>query len=317
MLERLIAIFLTILLSGLPQGVFAQGTARTITTPCNAHLGSLTESTPHAYEKYFEWTNVPSAAAAFANKKLPNTIEMVAVAPVTTDDYKAIFSPGNAKDKTSITEAQRKEIEGVQATLKTQFGRDKGDRAFNKNDYKKVLQAKAASFVIVIGHNEDGMLGLLDGNSIYLDEVVASARPGQRIILISCQSGSRVSSPQTAGTISRWVTYSEAFEIASQIIAFIKGAGGPLSLAEIQAQLTQHEGAQTTHKVAFFIMKAVCFGAAVVVVALSIRELDPCKDKDAPCPDSNKHPKNDNKKNNSAAWLQRDMPDRCDLRVAP
>jgi hypothetical protein len=32
-------------------------------------------------------------------------------------------------------------------------------------------------------------------------------------------------------------------------------------------------------------MKAVCAGAALIVVALIIRQLDPCKDKDSSCQD--------------------------------
>lgn len=71
-------------------------------------------------------------------------MELIAVAPVTTDDYKTIFLRGTDKDKAAVTEAQRKEVEGVQSTLQTAFGKDQGDRAFNKADYKKVLQAKPA-----------------------------------------------------------------------------------------------------------------------------------------------------------------------------
>jgi hypothetical protein len=301
MLNRMSASVLSLLLVGFPQGTLSsQEDARSITTPCNAHLASISETTPHAYEKHFEWAKTPSAATEFASKPLPNTVELIAVAPVTAQDYRAIFGHGKTATKANITEAQRKELEGVQKTLRADFARDEGDRAFNKADFKRVVQAKTASFVIVIGHNEGGMLRLLDGGVLYLDEIVASARPEQRIILISCDSASRVYNTQVVGTIEREVTYDEAFGIARGIMKFIEETGGPISLSDVQAELAK-QGVSTTHEVAFFIMKAVCFGASLIVVALIIRELDPCKDKNSPCPDKGSLPvSNDKKKKDSS-----------------
>jgi len=285
MFKRIAAIVLSLLFVSVPQGSFAsQDEMHSITTPCNAHLASISETAPHAYEKHFEWAKTPSAAREFAEKPLPNTVALIAVAPVTAEDYQAVFGHGKNKTKASVTEAQRKEIETVQNTLKADFDRNEGDRAFTQADYKKVVQAKTDSFVIVLGHNEEGMLRLLDGSLLFLDEIVASARSEQRVILISCDSASHVSNNQVAGTIGREVTYGEAFRIAGGIMRFIKDANRPVSLSDVQAELTK-QGVGTTHKVAFFIMKAVCAGAALIVVALIIRELDPCKDKNSPCPD--------------------------------
>jgi hypothetical protein len=285
MLKRIAAITLSLLFVSLPLTAYdSEDQSRSITSPCNAHMAAISETAPHAYEKHFEWTSTPSAAKEFANKPLPNTAALIALAPVTAEDYQAIFGHGKNNQQGGVTEAQRKEIEAVQGTLKADFGADEGDRTFNKTDYKKALQAKNASFVIVVGHNENGMMRLLDGSLLYLDEVVAAARPEQRVILISCDSASHVSNSQVAGTIGGEVTYPEAFSIAQGIMKYIKDATGPVSLADVQAELTK-QGVTTTHKVAFFIMKAVCAGAALIVVGLIIRELDPCKDKDSPCPD--------------------------------
>jgi hypothetical protein len=67
------------------------------------------------------------------------------------------------------------------------------------------------------------------------------------------------------------------------VSTFIKGAGGPVSLVEIQSQLTKDaESTQTQHKIAFFVMKAVCGIGTAIIVALIIRALDPCKDEDSP-----------------------------------
>jgi hypothetical protein len=283
MFKRMSAVFLSlVLLLAIPRRAVPQDEGRSITTPCNAHLAALSETGPHAYEKHFEWAKTPSAAKEFAEKALPNTVDLIAVAPVTAEDYQTIFR--TSQKPVQVTEAQRKEIESVQNALKADFGRDEGDRAFNKADYKKVVQAKTASYVIVIGHNENGMLRLLDGNLLYLDEIVASARPEQRIILISCDSAGHVSNAQIAGTVGREVTYGEAFTIASGIMKFIRGAGRSVALSDVQAELAE-QGVSNAQKVAFFVMKAVCAGGALIVVALIIRQLDPCNDKDSSCHD--------------------------------
>ena len=112
--------------------------------------------------------------------------------------------------------------------------------------------------------------------------------------MLICLTASRVSHPQLAGTVSGKITYDEAFEIAGKISGFIKAAGHPVSLTEIQGQLEKDkESSQTKHKVAFFVMRAVCAGAALIVIGLIIRELDPCKDdKDSSDCNSDKgHPK--------------------------
>ncbi len=283
MLRNLSAVLLSIIIFNGPEHALFGQNDGDISTPCNAHLGSITDTQPHAYEKYFEWTQVPKAATALANQKLPNTVDIVALAPVTLDEYKRLFFHGKDKDKQTVTEAQRTEIERVRSTLKANFGKEQGDRNFNERTYKDVLQAKTASFVIIVGHNEHGMLHTLDGGSLFLDDIPASARLNQRVILISCDSASAVSNKRVAGTITRKVTYDVAFAIASKVSTFIKSASGPISLAEIQSEMTkQVESTQRNHKIAFFIMRAACVGGTAIIVALIIRELDPCKDKDSP-----------------------------------
>jgi hypothetical protein len=277
MLKRFSAIFLSTVLFVGP-GLAAQS-PNNITTPCNAHLDSIGSTAPHSYERNFEWAAVPEAASQSANEKLSNTVDMIAIAPVTLDEYKTIFLHGTDKDTKNVTEAQKTEITAVQSELKAKFGRDHGDRDFDEKNYKNVLQAKTASFVIVIGHNEQGQFRLLDGSSLFLDEIVASARPNQRVILISCDSTNQVSNKKLAATINREVTYDEAFEIADQISAFIMRAGRPVSLAEIQPKLDKIVEGRQGHKVAFFIMEAACTVGAAIVIALIIRDLDPCKDK--------------------------------------
>jgi hypothetical protein len=299
MLKRFSAILLSValFLGPIPR-MAGQDDDGQITTPCNAHLASITSTEPNAYEKYFEWNKVPRAASQLANEKLPNTVETIAVAPITPDEYKTIFVRSKDKAAQNLTEAQSREVAGVQATLKSTLGKEHGDRDFDKDNYKKVLQAKAASFVIVIGHNEHGSLRLLDGNILFLDDVVRGARPDQRVILISCDSAKQVSAKDQAATINREVTYDEAFGIAGRISAFIKGAAGPVSLAEVQSQLAKDEEVSHMKKLAFFVMKAVCAAGTAIVIALIIRKLDPCKDKDsAGCSEnkkkSNIHTKDD------------------------
>ena len=77
---------------------------------------------------------------------------------------------------------------------------------------------------------------------------------------------------------------------------------GLYSLADIQAQL-KTESTETKYKVAFFLMKAACAIGAVVVIAIIISELDPCKDQNAPgCPKHNKYDTDGTKKTHSTGW---------------
>jgi hypothetical protein len=102
------------------------------------------------------------------------------------------------------------------------------------------------------------------------------------------------------------VTYAEAFEIAHRMTEFITNAGGPVSLADIQSQLTK-EATATKYKVAFFAMKVACAVGAAIVIGIIIRELDPCTNKNAPepgCPQDNKQDATDGKKTSSTGWKQ-------------
>jgi hypothetical protein len=294
MLRKLTAVLLAFVILLAPAlSAASQADEREVTTPCNAHLASLSANSPFAYEKYFEWAKAPKVAAADANAKLPNTVALIAVAPVTAKDYTTIFSRGKADDSARITEAQQQEIEAVQTTLKEKFGRDEGDRDFSEKNYKKMLQAQSASFLIVIGHNERGFMHLLDDSEIFLDEIAGSARPDQRVIMISCDSASYVSSP-AATAIKGKITYDRAFAIASHITDFIKTAKGPVSLTDIKDELAENPaGVGAGLAISLFIMKALCAGGALIVVGLLIRQLDPCKDDShAPgCPDDKSTPK--------------------------
>jgi hypothetical protein len=278
MAKKLTAVLLSFALLLAPAlSTAAQTEKRAVTTPCNAHLASLTDNSPHAYEKYFEWAKAPKIAAADAGAKLPNTVALIAVAPITAKDYTTIFSRGNADDGKGVTEAQQKEIEEVQATLK-EFGKDRGDRDFSEKNYKKMLQAQPASFLIVVGHNEHGFMHLLDGSTVFLDDIARAAGPKQRVIMISCDSASHVSS-EAAATIKGRLTYERAFAIAGHITDFITAAKGPVSLTDIKTELAENPtGVGAGLAISLFIMRALCAGGALIIVALIIRELDTCKD---------------------------------------
>ena len=278
MVKRLSAIVLAcaLVLCQMPES-YAQANDA-ITTPCNAHLGSLASDDRFAYEKFFEHLSVPAAAAQYANTALPNTVSIIAVAPVTDDEYKTVFYSRSSKE--ALTAAQTAEVANVQATLKQKLGRAYGDRDFVGTRYKTVLQANKSSFIIVIGHNENGFLRLLDGSVVYLDEIVANARPDQRVILISCESKKRAANATVAGTVDRKLTYTEAFDTADRVSNYIKSAGKALSLVEVQMFLAKTEQRAGTRKISFFVMKAACALTTAILVAIVIRELDPCHDND-------------------------------------
>jgi hypothetical protein len=255
---------------------------RDITSHCNATLASLGSNQPHAYENYFEWTKAPDQAIKLTTEKLPNTVTTIAVAPVTAHEYNLLFGKSKDKSISRVTAAQNKEIKDVQSALKTRYGKDSGARQFTRDNLEKQLKEEGASFVIIIGHNDQGRFPLLDGKSVYLDDIVTKARPNQRIILISCDSATQASNKQLAATINRKVTYKEGFDIADRIASFIRAAGRPVSLSEVQVQLNKDvKQTQRNRKIAFFIMKAACVGGTAIIVALIVRELDPCDGKES------------------------------------
>jgi hypothetical protein len=279
MFKRLVALCLSVSLSAWTIVAAAAQDAE-VTTPCNAHLATLADPDPHAYEAFFAWLKLPGVAERFVNEKLVNSVETIAIAPVSAREYNAIFK--RSAQKETVTETQAAEIQDLQNALSVDLGRDHGDRDFDHDNFKRVLQSKSASFVIVIGHNENGRLRLLDGNDIYLDEVVAGARQNQRVILISCDSASELRDKRAAGTISGKISYATAVKTAAKITSFIHSAKGPLSLVDVQKFMSSDERSEMGHDIAFFIMKAACAGTAMILVALIISEFDPCKRKDNP-----------------------------------
>jgi hypothetical protein len=111
MFKRMSAMFLSLLLLlAIPAPAVPQDEGRSITTPCNAHLASISETAPHAYEKHFEWAKTPSAAREFAEKALPNTVDLIAVAPVTAEDYQTIFGKSKTpvRDRTTFASYERR-----------------------------------------------------------------------------------------------------------------------------------------------------------------------------------------------------------------
>jgi hypothetical protein len=138
--KRLGAVVLAILFINSPDHALFGQTDEDISSHCQAAMGSIGSDTPHAYEKYFEHAALPELAAKSASEKLANTVDVIAVAPVTEDDYRTIFFSGEDKGKQPVTQAQKDEIESVRKTLKDKFGKTDGARDFGKKNFRRLCK---------------------------------------------------------------------------------------------------------------------------------------------------------------------------------
>jgi len=247
---------------------------RSVSTPCNAHLSAIGSDDPLEYNKLMEWAKAPAEALKVAEAKLPNTVETFVIAPVTKEQYGAIFPAS----KNKMTKAQEEEVTQIHTALENTLQKEHGDDQFTSKNFGKVLKESKASFAVVIGHNYQGSMPLSDGHSVYLDEIQTQARDDQRIIFVGCDSASYISNKEVAGTIKNKINYEEAFKIGAGISAFIKNSKGPLSIVDVQSEVDKTVNQQKLYKVALFIMKVACAVGTAIAVGLIIRKLDPCSD---------------------------------------
>jgi len=247
---------------------------RPVSTPCNAHLSAIGSDDPLEYNKLMEWAKAPAEAFKVAEAKLPNTVEAFVIAPVTKEQYGAIFPA--SRDK--MTKAQEEEVTQIHTSLNNTLQKEHGDDQFTSKNFGKVLKESKASFAVIIGHNNQGFMPLSDGHSVYLDDIQTQARENQRIIFVGCDSASYVSNKEVAGTIKDKITYEEAFKVGAAISAFIKNSKGPLSILDVQSEVDKTLNQQKRYKVALFIMKVACAVGTAIAVGLIIRKLDPCSD---------------------------------------
>ena len=276
MIRRLFVAFLSTSLIVVQASAVPQG--RSISIPCSPHLAELSGK-PLAYEEEVEWDRPPKEAIALANERLPNTVAVIAAAPITQDEYQKVFTANVSTAK--LTSAQASDVINIKQSLKSKLNKDSGDASFTAKQMKNVFGATDASFIIVIGHNEGGRLRLLDGSEVYLDEAVKAAWP-KRVILLTCKSERFHRKNAPVASIKREVTYPQAFDTAAKVSDFIKNASGPVSIADVQAFVSRTETRAKGKRVAYFITTATCVAVSGIVLALIIRQLDPCDNKTNP-----------------------------------
>ena len=255
--------------------------SRRIETHCNEMMSYLGKDPK--YVKRFYFAEIPPPASKVAETPLRSTVHTFVVAPTTTAEYSTIFAreSGTSSNKKPIpiTAAQSDEVATIQVQLKTILKREGVDSQLNEKSVGSAIKDSQASYIILIGHNEEGWFRFLDGSRILLDEIVSSARSDQRVILLSCGSSQRMSkqSAEMAAGVSADLTYAQAFELAARIQKVIESSKGEISLGAVKTQLQKATSdIQFKHEIGYFIMKAACFGGTLILVALVISALDPC-----------------------------------------
>jgi hypothetical protein len=252
---------------------------RQVETPCQAHMSFIGggEYFPHFYHE-----DPPAEAQPVLGKPLHDTVETFLVAPINSDEYVRVFGQKGSAPAT-ITQAQSTEITKIKQRLQADFHRTAGNRDINGDNYKRVIGDSKSSYVLIVGHNDDGFFHFLDGSTTLLDDLVTAARPDQRLVLLSCKAESRLSnqSAKKAAATQYELTYAQAFDIATKVQQFIASAGSDISLGAIRDFLQGSEAQSSVrYKVGVFATKAVCAAGAIIVIALVISAAAPCLKKD-------------------------------------
>ena len=277
-LRKSLAFALSWVMVALPLQVPAQD--KPIPSHCQVALAGITGDGRDYYDN-FVFTHAPQPAAAIASAALPNSVSTLVAAPTTASEYRNIFLPASrpGSHPADLTQAQMSELTSFQTSLKQTLGRDTPD-SLADTSIEARIKADPSAFVIVVGHNDKGQFRFANGTETTIDSMAQAARPGQRLIFISCEAAKHLTQSNAVG-VRRELTYPEAFQIAKNIETFIAAIPAGLSLDAVKQRLESTESSMgLKYQVKYFLMKAACTGGTLIVVALLITLLDPCLHKD-------------------------------------
>jgi hypothetical protein len=219
-------------------------------------------------------------ANAASNSLLKPTIDTFLVAPTTSDEYVRIFGTIGASLQ-NLTMAQGVEIRRIRRQMQADFGQSAGSRDLNSKNFRAAITNSQSSFILIVGHNDNGFFRFLDGSYIPLDFLVMASKPDQRMIIVSCKAEAMLSNeaaPKAAATRND-LTYAQAFEIAKTIQRYLASAGPRVSLQMVRQALQSAESEIAFEYNVRTIVKQVAFATgATIVIAIVIS--GPCLSKD-------------------------------------
>ena len=184
--------------------------------------------------------------------------------------------------------------------------------------FRRAVAKSTSSYVIVLGHNTEGNLALLDGSSLPIMRAIAIAQRYKKIpIIISCQAATylpkfpreqtpaaanfhqskrtasqeefRDSLSGTALATRSFLTFNEAIELAGKMQVAISGSAASLkdsktSIEDLRFQFDRmeaHSKRMATFKT--ICIKSVIGGVMIVTVVAIVIVLDDCSDSTHPC----------------------------------
>src|SRR5580693_1973117 len=121
------------------------------------------------------------ANAAVSNALLKPTIDTFLIAPTTFAEYIRIFG-ANESNPQDLTMAQSAEIRRIRRQMQTDFGQAAGNRDLNSKTFSRTIANSQSSFILILGHNDEGSFRFLDGTNALLDDLVTASKPNQRMI---------------------------------------------------------------------------------------------------------------------------------------
>jgi hypothetical protein len=216
------------------------------------------------------------------NNELRPSIDTFLVAPANSEEYVRIFgTPGTTSQDTTM--AQLREIRRIRQQMKADFGGTARSPDLNSTNVRRAIRFSRSSFILIVGHNDQGSFRFLDGSSVQLDDFVDATRPDQRMIIVSCSAKAMLSNQAAhkAAATQDDLTYPQAFEIAKAIQEYLASAGPQVSLEMVRQALQRAESKSAfNYRMGIFVRQVAVLGGVTMVIALVISGGIPCLRKD-------------------------------------
>lgn len=218
------------------------------------------------------------ALREYHEDRSPATIEAHFFLPKTDDQFAKVFA-------SEPSMAALVEIKQASARLKDQFGIDHPDDYGSETTIAKIIMNSHATFIMLVGHNQNRKLTFLDGSTISIASLLDMAHEsGKKLIIISCQASNiiKYGEPNAAATKAD-ITFDEAIEVAKYVTAHILTKSS-LTMGEVAGILREAETHVATRSQVRYTVKVfeqvitVTFGAALLYGAVCTIDADHCGD---------------------------------------
>ena len=234
------------------------------TTRDDAALASLRKSKANIVLK----TNSGATSAQAALKTPISSSAVVAALPQDAAGVAAMYRPETAKYPAVLAEYQSAIQRFTKLPNTTILTTRTAGRSIRQQLLAEASAAQKRSLLIVVGHNENGVLKLPDASRVTLDELAqASANSGRPILVLSCDTIN--TNVATAGFVTTRPLYFDEIATALQRVAVSKPNEQSVGdfVRSVNVALASPSG--QANKKQILTAVAVVGGSVLVMVALN------------------------------------------------